>query len=149
MDLVWFCLSGFVDSGEDKEEAYTQEEKTRLGDCNCKTTIEHGGRVLQGCMDVQLGLRRLYQMRAFFFFSSNRWGFVSPAPPYRILDIDPVYVEGYAFWVTDAADTSGMRVLSFDFHKEKFELLSKSPFLDEVDYEFYSKQKHRVAIGKQ
>lgn len=46
-----------------------------------------------------------------FDFASNSWRCVTPASPYKILDIDPVYAKGFVYWVSHLIDTKDMKVV--------------------------------------
>ncbi|KAG7564799.1 F-box domain [Arabidopsis suecica] len=61
-----------------------------------------------------------------FDFSTNAWRYVLPASPYRILAYHtPVYLDGSLYWFTECEET---KLLSFDLHKETFQVISKAPF---------------------
>ncbi|CAA7036165.1 unnamed protein product [Microthlaspi erraticum] len=68
-----------------------------------------------------------------FDFCTNSWRYVTPAAPYRINNhSNPVYVDGSLHWLTECKETN---VLSFDLHKESFQVVSKAPFADLLPYE--------------
>ncbi|CAA7037585.1 unnamed protein product [Microthlaspi erraticum] len=58
-----------------------------------------------------------------FDFSTNAWSYVTPAPPYGV--IDPVYADGSLHWFVEREET---KLVSFDLHTEAFQVVSKAPF---------------------
>ncbi|KAG7569562.1 F-box domain [Arabidopsis thaliana x Arabidopsis arenosa] len=66
-----------------------------------------------------------------FDFSTNKWRYVIAAPV-RILELQkPVYLDGSLHWFTDE-DIAETRVLAFDIQTEKFHIISKTPFVQQV-----------------